>query len=194
MASGSPRRRELLGRIGVRFEVLTAHTSEDTEQRDPAQAVQELALHKARAVRELRPEGRIIAADTVVTVDGDILGKPRDASENLEMLRRLAGREHVVYTGVAVLAGAREISGFEATAVRFRPLSEAELRWYAATGEGLDKAGGYGIQERGMLLVEGITGDYFNVMGLPMVRLLALCRALDLPLVEDLDLPEKGQP
>ena len=112
-----------------------------------------------------------MAADTVVAVDGTVLGKPRDRAHASEMLSALSGREHTVYTGVAVKRGEKLLVEHEATLVRFRPLTQREIHLYIQTGEPMDKAGGYGIQGYGALLVEGIRGDYFNVVGLPICRL-----------------------
>ena len=117
------------------------------------------------------PEDLIIAADTVVSIDGRVLGKPRDPEDAAAMLAALSGREHTVYTGVTVRRGGETVTEHEATAVRFRPLTEGEIADYVATGEPMDKAGAYGIQDYGALLVEGISGDYFNVVGLPVCRL-----------------------
>lgn len=180
LASGSPRRRELLGRLGVPFRVLTAHTEEHSDCRDPADVALDLALQKARAVRPLAPGATIIAADTLVALDDRILGKPRDEQENLEHLALLSGRTHTVYTGVAVLTPDLEDSGVEATRVTFRELSEAERTWYAASGEGLDKAGGYGIQDLGLALVARVEGDYSNVVGFPLARVIDLLRGAGL--------------
>jgi len=186
LASSSPRRRELLERIGVNFRILTAHTEEISSATHPAEVVQDLAMQKAKAVQVLEPDGYIIASDTVVALDGEILGKPKGKLENRAMLERLSGRTHTVYTGIAILTPSAEKVEFDATTVQFRHLSSAELEWYAESGEGLDKAGGYGIQEKGMLLIERIEGDFFNVMGLPTVRLLQMARALGLELVPGL--------
>ena len=180
LASGSPRRHELLGRLGVPFRVLTAHTEEHSDRVDPADVALDLALQKARAVRPLAPDATIIAADTLVALDDRILGKPRDEQENLEHLALLSGRTHTVYTGVAVLAPDFEDSGVEATRVTFRQLSEAERTWYAASGEGLDKAGGYGIQDLGLALVARVEGDYSNVVGFPLARVIELLRGAGL--------------
>lgn len=186
LASSSPRRRELLERIGVNFRVLTAHTEEISSFTHPAEVVQDLAMQKAKAVQTLEPNGFIIASDTVVALGGEILGKPVDALENRAMLEQLSGRVHTVYTGIALLTPTQHKVDFDATQVQFRKLSSLEMDWYASSGEGLDKAGGYGIQEKGMLLISRIEGDFFNVMGLPTVRLLELARALDLELVPGL--------
>ncbi len=183
LASGSPRRRELLGRLGVPFRVRAANIDEDNAETDPVSMVQHLALEKARAVRILEPNAIILAADTTVALEGQILSKPVSIEENVAFIERLSGRWHEVFTGVALLAPHGERVGVERTRVRFRNLSRAEILGYAHSGEGLDKAGGYGIQERGMGLVEAIEGDYFNVVGLPIARVLALAHSLGLNLL-----------
>lgn len=183
LASGSPRRRELLGRLGVPFRVRAADIDESSDETDPQHLVRHLALEKARAVARLEPEGVILAADTTVSLEGRILNKPESVTENAEFIARLSGRWHEVFTGLAFVSDAREIVGVERTRVKFRALSRPEIEGYARSGEGLDKAGGYGIQERGMALIEGIEGDYFNVVGLPISRMLALAHELGLELL-----------
>lgn len=174
LASASPRRRELLENVGVKdMKIIPAHGEERVpEGAAPDEAVKAISRAKAAEVAEqCRPGDVIIAADTVVCIDGEILGKPRDAAEAKSMLRRLSGREHEVFTGVTVICSGRELVCAERTAVRFRPLSPGEIDAYVATGEPMDKAGAYGAQGLACLFVEGITGDFFNVMGLPMCRL-----------------------
>jgi septum formation protein len=183
LASGSPRRRELLGRLGVSFRVRGADIDEDIPETNPARLVQTLALEKARAVSSFEPRASIIAADTTVALGGNILNKPANVAENAAFIARLAGQWHEVFTGVCVIHAGREVTGVECTRVKFRDLSQTEIDGYAATGEGLDKAGGYGIQELGMALVERIEGDYFNVMGLPVVRTILLARNAGLELL-----------
>ena len=177
LASGSPRRRELLARLGLRFEVDPPHREEDSPPpgEDPDDYAGRVSAAKANEVAARRPDAIVLAADTVVVLDGDVLGKPGDAAEARAMLARLSGREHAVHTWVTVLApvGARA-TGTEVTRVRFRTLQSEEIDAYVATGEPFDKAGAYGIQAFGATLVEGVRGCYFNVMGLPVVRLLAL--------------------
>ena len=137
-----------------------------------ARIVEELSLRKAQAAaKKAGPNDLIIAADTVVALDGAVLGKPRDEEDAFAMLSALSGREHRVYTGVTVLQGEQTVTEHEETAVTFRPLEDGEIRGYIATGEPMDKAGAYGIQGLGALLVSGIRGDYDNVVGLPVFRL-----------------------
>lgn len=173
LASQSPRRRELLAQIGLTFRVHAPDVDETTAPGvPPAGMVEELSRRKAAAVAALEGPGPlIIAADTVVAVGNAVLGKPHGPEDAFAMLSSLSGREHHVYTGVTVTRGGRTVTFHERTAVRFRPLTEADIRGYVATGEPMDKAGAYGIQGRGALLVEGIDGDYGNVVGLPLFRL-----------------------
>ena len=173
LASQSPGRRELLGQMGFSFTVRPAKGEElPHPELTPAQLVEELARQKALEVSaEAASDDVVVAADTVVAIDGVVLGKPRDKAHAAEMLSALSGREHTVYTGVAVKRGETLLVEHEATQVRFRPLTEREIDLYIQTGEPMDKAGSYGIQGYGALLVEGIRGDYFNVVGLPICRL-----------------------
>jgi septum formation protein len=181
LASGSPRRRQVLEQLGLAFEVVPPPESAERGWdglEAPGDFAGGLAVAKARAVARERPGSLVVGADTIVVLDGEVLGKPSDSGEAAGMLRRLAGREHVVHTGLAVLApgGADggEASGVESTAVAIRRLSDAEIEAYVATGEPLDKAGAYGIQGLGAALVESVRGCYFNVMGFPVARFLAL--------------------
>lgn len=174
LASQSPRRRQLLGQIGLdHFIVRPARGEEIMDPAlSPAQLVEELSRQKAREVAGASDPGDlVIAADTVVAIDGRVLGKPHDREEACAMLSALSGREHTVYTGVSVCRDDRMLTQHEATQVRFRPLSPREIQAYVDSGEPMDKAGAYGVQELGALLVEGIRGDYFNVVGLPLCRL-----------------------
>ena len=172
LASASPRRRELMGHLGLPFEVIPARGPEEPPAgADAGQTALALSLAKAREVAVAHPDAVVIGADTVVEIDGAILGKPRDEADAKRMLRRLSGREHRVYTGVTVIRGERTESLWERTRVFFRPMTEEEIASYVATGEPMDKAGAYGYQGRASLYVERIDGDYFNVVGLPLCRL-----------------------
>ena len=187
LASASPRRRELLERVGLtNFTVAAPNVDESVEPGlSPADMVETLSLRKARAAAQnARPDELIIAADTVVALDGTVLGKPRDEDDAFAMLSALSGREHRVCTGVTVLRGDRAVTEHEVTAVTFRELSPDEIRGYIATGEPMDKAGAYGIQGVGALLVSGIRGDYSNVMGLPVFRLGQILREFGLDLLQ----------
>jgi len=173
LASRSPRRAEILRRLGLAFQVDPTGIDETTRPGEGArEAAERLARGKAAAA--VREGALVLAADTIVSLDEAVLNKPASPEEAVCMLGRLSGREHVVYTGIALAALGRTESAVEATRVRFRRLSEAELREYVATGEPMDKAGAYGIQGLGSALVEGIEGDYFAVMGLPVRRLVEL--------------------
>ena len=173
LASQSPRRKELMGQIGLKFKVISPNVDEHMEGNPShAQQVEELSLRKARAVeRQADGEALIVAADTVVALEGTVLGKPEDEREAFAMLSALSGNRHYVYTGVTVLRDGRAVTQHEVTTVTFRELEPDEISSYIATGEPMDKAGAYGIQGLGALLVSGIEGDYFNVMGLPVYRL-----------------------
>lgn len=178
LASQSPRRRELLALISPEFEVIPAQGEEILpEGISPREAVILLSQQKADEVKRRRfPEtdnipDTIIAADTVVAIDGEILGKPHSPENAAEMLRRLSGRVHSVFTGVTIINGSRSISFAEETSVEFYPLTDEEISRYVSTGDPMDKAGAYGIQGRGALLVKSIRGDYYNVMGLPVGRI-----------------------
>lgn len=170
LASSSPRRILLLKKLGLRFRVVPPSYEVEVETEDPIEYVELKALEKARAVARLFTEGIVIAADTVVFVDNEILGKPRSIDEAKDFLRRLSGKTHYVATGVAVIDAAtmREIVDSEVTKVKFRELSEEEIELYVKTGEPLDKAGGYAIQGLASVFIERIEGDFWNVVGLPI--------------------------
>ena len=173
LASQSPRRKELMGQIGLKFKVISPNVDEHVDGNpSPAQMVEELSLRKAQAVaRQTGGSELIIAADTVVALEGTVLGKPEDERDAFAMLSALSGNRHYVYTGVTVIRDGRAETQHEVTTVTFRELEPDEISHYIATGEPMDKAGAYGIQGLGALLVSGIDGDYFNVMGLPVYRL-----------------------
>jgi septum formation protein len=171
LASNSPRRKELLTQISLDFTVAPADVDESVLTGEaPEACASRLAQDKARVAANRAGEGIVIAADTIVVVDGAVLGKPIDADDARRMLERLSGKEHAVVTGLAVLDAStgRSIVRTSVTKVVFRDLSQREIDAYVATGEPLDKAGAYGIQERGALLVERIEGCYSNVVGLPL--------------------------
>ena len=172
LASGSPRRQELLTRIGIRdFTVRVPQVEEWYPQGlTPPEIVSYISREKSQAVPSEEDE-IVITADTMVFLDRQRLGKPKDEADALRMLTALQGRRHTVCTGVTVRQGDRVLTESEATGVVFRPAEESELRAYIATGEPMDKAGSYGVQGKGALLVERLEGDFFNVMGLPVLRL-----------------------
>ena len=182
LASASPRRKELLEKLDLDFSVCPADIDESLlPYEDAAMYPLRTAVQKAMAVAKTAEDALVIAADTVVAVDDDILGKPRDEAEAKAMLQRLSGREHIVITGIGVVdtASGRTLSATEQTIVYFHPLRDEEIDAYIATGECMDKAGSYGIQGKGSLLVRKIDGDYFNVMGLPLSRLYRLLLNID---------------
>jgi septum formation protein len=186
LASASPRRLALLQSIGLDVTVVRSAYEEHRADAklEPGKLVQ---LHAAGKAERAEPAGPalLIAADTLVAVGDEVLGKPKDAVEARSMLRRLSGRRHTVYTGFAVvdrLTGGRTV-GMESTAVQFSPLSDGEIERYVATGEPLDKAGAYGIQGRGALLVTSIAGDFYTVMGLPLARVARACATLGYDLI-----------
>jgi septum formation protein len=188
LASSSPRRKLLLQQIGVEFDIYSPFVKEveqseiyatkRSEIRERRRiAVENASLKAWEAFNNTSGERLVIGADTIVVRDGEIMGKPLDDQDAKKMLRSLSGRTHVVVTGLSVRRSDRpEIKGFEETLVTFRTLSGREIDRYVESREPVDKAGAYGIQGLGALLVRKIEGCYFNVMGLPLVRLLALCR------------------
>lgn len=183
LASKSPRRREILSMLGIEFDIVTADTDEASSITDPTRLVEELALRKGRAVRELlQKKGEwddntlIIASDTVVATGEDILGKPEGCADAARMLRLLSGSAHHVISGIALLLGEREITDHDKTAVHFADMTEEEILWYAKSGEPLDKAGAYAVQGLASLFIKGLSGDYFNVVGLPVYRLNLLAK------------------
>ena len=174
LASGSPRRKELMEMLGVKdLKIIPAKGEECPPQgAGPEETVKALSLAKCREVAALAAPGDIVvAADTIVWIDGRILGKPHSEAEAEAMLVELADNTHEVYTGVCVIKDGQEMLEYETSRVRFRELSEREIAAYIATGEPMDKAGAYGAQGKAALFVEGIEGDFFNVMGLPLCRL-----------------------
>ncbi|HZK24266.1 MAG TPA: Maf family protein [Oscillospiraceae bacterium] len=187
LASASPRRAELLRQIGLPFTVQVSNVDESTiNEAEPAQLAAQLALYKGQAVAEKVDEGVIIAADTIVNINGELLGKPATKQAAAEMLRRLSGKLHHVLTGVAVISKPAGLvrTHVESTAVYLRKLTEAEIDWYVNTEEPYDKAGGYGIQGKAAVFIEKIEGCYFNVVGLPLAALWQLLMAAGIKLGE----------
>jgi septum formation protein len=179
LASGSPRRRQLLELIGIEHEVMPSNIDETMRPREaPRRHAERLAREKASVVAKREPDRITIAADTIVVINRKVLGKPVDADDARRMLSMLSGREHTVITAVAVARGRKLRSAIEEVRVRFRRLREDEIDAYIATGEPMDKAGAYGIQGYGATIVQCVEGDYFAVMGLPLARLVTLLRDL----------------
>jgi len=181
LASKSPRRYELLNQLGLDFEVIPSRVMEDFVQKEsPQDHVIRLAEDKARDVAGGYPDRWVIAADTVVIINGFILGKPKNREDAMEMLRRLSGQEHWVLTGFSVCHLGKGKGDKEAvqTAVKMKTLTPAEMEWYVQTGEPFDKAGGYAIQGIGSFMIESIRGSYTNVVGLPLCELIQMLQRL----------------
>jgi septum formation protein len=175
LASQSPRRRELLALVGIPHTVQPADIDETyLPGEEPAAHAERLAREKAATVAAGNPEALVIGSDTIVVVDGDVLGKPRDEAHAAQMLMRLSGRSHVVMTAVAVRWRGAERSAVEVVGVTFHALDPEEIHAYVATREPMDKAGAYGIQGYGATIVQRVDGDYFAVMGLPLQRMVRL--------------------
>ena len=185
LASASPRRRELMGLYGVPFTIRAADIDETMDPgKPPFDEVARVSRCKALAVSR-EPEDVVVAADTIVVCQGEVLGKPRDKKDAARMLRLLSGSTHQVMTGCTVLQGSRAETFTQVTQLHFRPLSEKEIHRYIATGEPMDKAGAYGIQGGAALFCERIVGDYYNVMGLPLCRLGQVLRKIAPEIMED---------
>ncbi|AQS59964.1 Maf family protein [Desulforamulus ferrireducens] len=174
LASASPRRQELLANLGLNFEIKISDVDESLdEQTPPAQQVEQLAERKARAVAAQLTQGLVIGADTLVTLNNQVLGKPKDRREAIEMIKQLQGRSHEVYTGLAVIDAATDkaVITHQATAVRFKSLTMEQIERYVDTGEPYDKAGAYAVQGKASVFIDSIRGCYFNVVGLPVAKL-----------------------
>jgi len=185
LASRSPRRRELMGLFHIPF---TIQVADIDETMDPAKAPFDEVARVSRAKAEATPRGGddvVIAADTIVVCNGQVLGKPKDEADAFRMLRLLSGRDHQVMTGLCVLRGSNAAVCTEVTDIHFRELTDREIRAYIATGEPMDKAGSYGIQGGAALFAEKLCGDYYNVMGLPVCRLGQLLRSMAPELMEE---------
>lgn len=182
LASASPRRKELLEQIGLTFEVTVSNVPEVITKSEPSEVVEELSAQKATAAAQAQmKEGAaiVIGADTIVCQDGKIMGKPKDKEDAAKMLKRLAGNTHSVFTGVTVIEDGVTVRTFSCeTKVRVYPMTEQEIWDYIETGEPMDKAGAYGIQGRFAAWIEGIEGDYNNVVGLPVSALWQVLKAL----------------
>lgn len=184
LASASPRRTEILNRLGLDFQVIPSEVSEVIPEKStaPQELVTKLALHKASDVARKLEQGLVIGADTLVVLGDTIFGKPSGPEEAVKMLSILNGKIHSVYTGIAMVqvpSGQTEV-GYSETKVKFRTLPKEEIQSYVATGEPLDKAGAYGIQGKGGVLVEGIEGCFFNVMGLPLSKLVEMLQKFEI--------------
>lgn len=191
LASSSPRRQELLRNLQLQFEVQVSQADETVDPAlSPEEVVQELAKRKAKAVALNQDQALVIGADTVVVLDGQILGKPRDPSDAISMLTRLQGRSHFVYSGIALIEVkkgniTRELTSFAKTEVWMRSMSPEKIKWYVDTKEPLDKAGAYGIQGFGACLIEKINGCYFNVVGMSLSLLDQMMEQMGYPLFSE---------
>ncbi|MFJ8529794.1 Maf family protein [Bacillus sp. NPDC094106] len=180
LASGSPRRKELLELANVPFEIVVSEIEETIgAYSSPSDIVMSLALQKASAVAENHEDSVVLGADTIVTYESRILGKPNDEAEAKRMLQFLSGKTHEVYTGVALISKEKTVTFYERTEVTFWELTEEEIDTYIATKEPLDKAGSYGIQGKGSIFVQHIQGDYYSVVGLPIARLVRELKQFD---------------
>jgi len=184
LASASPRREQLLRREGYRFDIVAPRAEEENADDDAERLAVRNALAKARSVAAARPNGLVLGADTVVHLDGAIIGKPADSAEARRILEALSGSVHEVITGVALirLRPALELTGAARTRIKMKPMSDEEIARYAASGEGLDKAGAYAVQENGDKYIEQLEGSFTNVVGLPVelvARLLEKARSAD---------------
>lgn len=187
LASGSPRRKELLAALGLDFVVIPSTVAEPSyDGRDPAKYANELAEAKAVYVARQLRSGLVIGADTIVVLDGEVLGKPDSAAHAVDMLSRLSGRSHTVYTGLAVIDAATGELEQEvvATEVKFRHLTAAEIDLYVRSGEPMDKAGAYGIQGLGAVFIQSIRGCYYNVVGLPLSALDQLLKRFNFAILQ----------
>lgn len=179
LASKSPRRKEILENLGVKFDIIVADADETSDIKDPEELVMTLAERKGRAVREKIGDGGevlIIASDTLVYADGEFLGKPRDRADAERMIRKLSGNHHCVVSGIYLSYGEREARASASTKVFFDSLTDDEIKAYLDTSEPYDKAGAYAIQGKASAFISGIEGDYFNVVGLPVNTLYKLLR------------------
>ena len=182
LASASPRRRELLRSVGLKFKTIPAHVDEDyIKGESPKQHVRRLAQEKALLISQKYPKAWVLGADTIVVIDGLILGKPKNKTQAKEMLKKLSGREHKVFTGFAVTQIASKVSHSDVvqSTVKFKKISAAELDWYIACDEPYDKAGGYAVQGKGAYFIKSIRGSYTNVIGLPLCEVLETLKKLE---------------
>ncbi len=188
LASSSPRRRELLATLGLSFSIAASAVDESTPAHlTPTEIVETLSLRKANKIAGEMNRGLVIGSDTIVVLDGQVLGKPKDEEDAFQMLTKLQGREHTVYSGVAIVDAEtkrQEVSS-RSTKVAIRSLTPDEIRAYIKTGEPMDKAGSYAIQGIGSTLVEGIVGDYFTVVGLPLMTTAELLKRFDVNVLQE---------
>ncbi|HUN55917.1 MAG TPA: Maf family protein [Smithella sp.] len=182
LASESPRRRDILESVGLKFKTIPAHVNEDyLAGENPKQHVGRLSRDKAMVIARKYPEAWVLGADTIVVIDGMILGKPKNQTQAKKMLKRLSGREHKVFTGFSIIRAASKVFQTKViqSAVRFKTISPEEMQWYLACNEPYDKAGGYAIQGKGAYFIQSIRGSYTNVIGLPLCEVLETLKKFD---------------
>jgi septum formation protein len=182
LASASPRRKELLRSVGLKFKTIPAHVNEDyIAGESPRGHVQRLAQDKALAIAHKHPDAWVLGADTIVVIDGMILGKPKNKFQAQKMLERLSGREHKVFTGFTLAHAAAKASKTKViqSAVQFKTIGPEEMKWYVSCDEPYDKAGGYAVQGKGAYFIKSIRGSYTNVIGLPLCEVLEELKSLD---------------
>ena len=182
LASASPRRQEMLRSVGLKFKTIPGHVNEDyIKGESPQQHVRRLAQEKTQLIARKYPRTWVLGADTIVVIDGLILGKPKNKTQAKEMLKKLSGRKHKVFTGFTVMQVASKISHSDVvqSAVKFKKISAAELDWYIACAEPYDKAGGYAVQGKGAYFIKSIRGSYTNVIGLPLCEVLETLKKLE---------------
>ncbi|WP_320046177.1 Maf family protein [uncultured Ilyobacter sp.] len=186
LASKSPRRKEILEGFGLEPEILTSSIEEISDKEGLLEQIMDISRKKSMEISEKRKKSYVVSADTVVVLDGHILGKPKDEDEAFYMLNSLSGKQHKVLTAYTLMNSEKKIdfTSYDSTEVYFKELSEEEIRWYISTGEPMDKAGAYGIQGKGAVLVKKIEGDFFNVMGFPISKFYDDLKELDLSIDE----------
>lgn len=187
LASGSPRRKQILEQVGLNFTVeVSDYEEKSIPGVSPSEFVETLSLEKANVVAKNHNDAIIIGADTIVVLDNQILGKPKTKQDAREMLKKLSGNTHSVFTGFTIIdtVNKRTITNHVETKIRFKNLSEEEIRAYIETGEPMDKAGAYGVQDKGALFVEHIEGDYSSVMGLPIVKIFEILKELGIDILK----------
>lgn len=172
LASKSPRRREILSQFGFNIEIATVEVEEVSDKREVVDQLMDISRKKSQEVAKKNPDKYVVSADTAVIIDGEVLGKPRNKEEAKETLRKLSGRAHQVITAYTLFNLSKDVihSDYDTTMVYFKELTTEEIEWYVATEEPMDKAGSYGIQGKGTILVEKIEGDFYNVMGFPLSK------------------------
>jgi septum formation protein len=186
LASKSPRRKQILEQFGLNFEVEVSDFDESQIAfKTPIEMVEKLSFEKAKIIAERNPDAVIIGADTIVIFKNEIIGKPKSEKDAIRILNLLSGNMHEVVTGFTVMEDKKSITSYVSSRVKFKQLSDAEITTYVATGEPMDKAGGYGIQSKGGLFIERIAGDYFNVVGLPIFALAEVLRDFGVDIIKN---------